>query len=798
MRSVLVVDPNPSLRLSLRVQFAEYPLTLTECDGDASAALALAAGPDAVVAPAAQARRLVKEMERLEREPSLVLLYRADDAAATEVLARLAAEGHAFQSIECSEAAVHVARRVVRALDGRRSVRVGAPKQARLRFRLDGHSCSLAVFDVASHGLSAEVSSNFAVDRISPGVVLARASLFSGAQRLSTERTLVVRSLRRVSGPGEMPRFVAGLAYQQARAEASPLFNTDALQVRATLQRALRRDEPFRLYGPSGVVLQTDPQDATITPGGELILSSGLDGHGLREGDVISLVVDFGGQTLCGEVSILSVGAGRLMLSLPRTLSVSRGREGLRFVAPSSSGWRAWHRCPFRNEDRLHLVERLDGSRVTLRVDPGAEALPPGLLIDPVVLTTAKGEVLLFRAEVETEVEPAPGGGGQVTLLLQGVSRKQASMLRNAAVAARYPLAQPLLTVPFSDVWTLMRDSHQFFPDYPVDDPSCAPRLCAAQEALESSDGELGRSYVYTDQGRPMGHASGLRIYRRTWLMGHLAVLPGFHRSDQASRELSALALEYGEMLEDVDFVRYVWRTENRWPNRYSSWLSRRVGQESRSRLAFFHYLRCPVGALRPCPEAENLVRRAERADLVALEAHLRRNGNLVTLLSDDLTADTLELEQLSSRFAEVGLERRREVWVVDGPGAPAAFGLLERSTRGLSWPELTNALKLVVTTEDAERGDAARRALAVHAAESNQARGMPSTVVLATEEDLAVLATLGFESLGKTAEWTFARSLVGAWDNLTRAVTERFARRAAGQAARSAEAVVQHTEQAA
>ena len=89
MRSVLVVDPNPSLRLSLRVQFAEYPVTLTETDGDTSAALA--AGPDAVVAPAAHARRLVKEMERLEREPTLLLLYRADDDAATEVLARLAA-----------------------------------------------------------------------------------------------------------------------------------------------------------------------------------------------------------------------------------------------------------------------------------------------------------------------------------------------------------------------------------------------------------------------------------------------------------------------------------------------------------------------------------------------------------------------------------------------------------------------------------------------------------------------------------------------------------------------------------
>jgi hypothetical protein len=420
------------------------------------------------------------------------------------------------------------------------------------------------------------------------------------------------------------------------------------------------------------------------------------------------------------------------------------------------------------------------------------------MLLDPVVLSAANGEVLLFRGEVESPMAPAPGGGGQVTVVLHDVSRKQAAMLRQASVAARYPHAQPLLSAPFSDVWTLMRDSHQFFPDYPFDDASVPKRIGAAQEALESADGELGRAFLYCDQGRLVGHASGLRVYRRTWLMGHLAVLPGFHRSDQASRELSALALEYGEMLEDVDFVRYVWRTENRWPNRYSCWLARRVGQESRSRLGFFHYLRCEPRALRPAAGPGLAVRRAERADLMALEAHLRRTGDLVTLLSDDLTADGLELEQLSSRFAAVGIERRREVWVVDGLGEPLAYGLLERSTPGLCWPELTNALKLVVATADASRGDAARVALSLHAAENNRVRGMPSTVVLAADEDLAALAPLGFQSLGKTAEWTFARSLVGDWDNLTRAVTERFARRAAIQATRTANAPAPGAEQAA
>jgi len=797
MRSVLVVDPSPSLRLSLRVQLSAYPLTLAECDGDASGALAL--GPDAVVAPAAASRRVVKELERLEREPTLVFLYRADDEAATEVLVRLAAEGHAFHSVEASEAAVHVARRVVRALDGRRSVRVSVAQETRLRFRLAGRPCSLSVCEVSSHGLSAEVSTDFAVDRISPGVVLPRASLFRGTRRLTAERTVLVRNLRRVSAPGEAPRFIVGLAFQEAPLLLPPPVQTDATHVRATLVRALRRDEPLRLYGPAGVVLQADAAAASLNSAGELLLGCGVDGHGLRPGDVATLVVDFGGQTLSGQVSIRSVGPGRLTVCLPRSMSVSRGREGLSFVAPSSSGWRAWHRCPFRGEDRLHLVERLDGARVTLRADPYAEVLPPGMLLDPVVLTTAQGQVLLFRAEVETQMAPAPGGGGQVTVLLHGVSKKQSSMLRQAAVSARYPAAQGLLSVPFPEVWTMMRDAHQFFPDYPFDDAEAASRIGATQEAVESADGELGRAYVYCEDGKPMGHASGLRVYRRTWLMGHLAVLPGFHRSDQASRELSALALEYGEMLEDVDFVRYVWRTENRWPNRFSSWLSRRVGQESRSRLGFFHYLRCPMEALRPGPLAGLLpVRRAERADLEYLEAHLRRTGDLVTLLSDDLTADALELEQLSARFAEVGLERRREVWVVDGPLSPLAFGLLERSTAGLSWPELTNALKLVVTAKDAGPGDAARAALTLHAASSNRARGMPSTVVLAADADLPALARLGFSSLGKTAEWTFARSLVGEWDNLTRAVTERFARRAAAQSARAEVAVLLETEQAA
>ncbi|HMK71825.1 MAG TPA: hypothetical protein VK454_00725, partial [Myxococcaceae bacterium] len=212
---------------------------------------------------------------------------------------------------------------------------------------------------------------------------------------------------------------------------------------------------------------------------------------------------------------------------------------------------------------------------------------------------------------------------------------------------------------------------------------------------------------------------------------------------------------------------------------------------ESRSRLGFFHYLRCELGALRRGGAGGLGVRRATPADLASLEAHLRRTGDLVALISDDLTAEALELEQLEGRFARVGLERRREVWVVDGGATPLAYGLLERTTPGLCWPELTNALKLVITTSDPALAGAARTALALHAAESNRARGLASTVVLAADDDLPALLPLGFQSLGKTAEWTFARSLVGEWDNLTRAVTERFARRVAAQAA-------QRTEQAA
>jgi len=785
MRTVLVVEPNPSLRMALRAHFAAYPVTITEVDGDGLGALDT---PDAIVAGAALARRLVKELERLEREPTLVLLYQAEDAEATELLARIAAEGHAFQSVECSGPVVHVARRVARALDARRSVRVEVPGETRLRFRLQGRPYTLAVREVASHGLSAEVGPDFAVERMPPGLSLPRAGLFRGARRLLADRPLEVRNLRRTSPPGEPPRFVVGLAFQGPRVESPALYHADPLHVRATLQRALRREEPLRLSGPAGVVLEAPPTEATLTARGELILGCGLEGHGLRPGDVASLSVDFGGQTLSGEVSIRAVETGSLILGLPRVLTVTRRREGLRFVAPTSFGWRAWHRCPFRSEDRFHTVERLDGPRVTLRVDPASEVLPPGLLLDPVVLSAANGEVLLFRGEVETPVTPAPGGGGQLTVLLHDVSPKQAAMLRQAAVAARYPHARPVLSVPFSEVWTLMRDSHQFFPDYSFDDPAVPQRIGRAQEALESADGELGRAFLYLENGRPIGHASGVRVYRRTWLMGHLAVLPGYHRSDQASRELAALGLEYGEMLEDVDFVRYVWRTENRWPHRFSSWLSRRVGQESRSRLSFFHYLRCPVGALRGAGGPALRVRRATAADLAALEVHLRRTGDLVTLLSDDLTADALELEQLGGRFARVGLERRREVWVAEGGAQPLAYGLLERTTPGLCWPELTNALKLIVATSDPALAEAARASLALHAAESNRTRGMPSTVVLAADEDLPALLGLGFESLGKTAEWTFARSLVGEWDNLTRAVTERFARRVAAQVSQRAE----------
>ncbi len=332
--------------------------------------------------------------------------------------------------------------------------------------------------------------------------------------------------------------------------------------------------------------------------------------------------------------------------------------------------------------------------------------------------------------------------------------------------------------VSFAEIWSMMESAgYSFHPDYPFKDPkrSYLPDLAETHRRVYGDFG-LGSSIVWNDGGRVVGQAAGLRIHSRTWLVQHLAVASSFRRSEFVAHDLSSLVVEIAESLRDVDFIRYSWRLDNRYMNRLNGWMARVMNQRNLSWVRQLNYLRRPSAS--GLPASTMAVRPGTREDMQAIELHLRATGEVLRVTCEDLNADEFELGTLRDRFAAAGVERGRKLWVVDLSSGGAVYLFAEAASPGINLVETTNALYFIVPDREAAGVREACRSLVSHAAADCERRGRPSLVFLAGDGELEVLSELGFESLGRFAEWFFHRSLIRTWFNLSRSMFERVERR--------------------
>ena len=329
--------------------------------------------------------------------------------------------------------------------------------------------------------------------------------------------------------------------------------------------------------------------------------------------------------------------------------------------------------------------------------------------------------------------------------------------------------------VPFPRLWKLMEAArYRFHPDYPFGDAPPPARLGETHQQVYST-GDLGRSLIYSNEKGLQGQVAALRIHSRTWLVQHLVVQPGMRRNEQISYELSNLIIELGEIQQDVEFIRYSWRKDNRWPSRRMGWLARAMETPGLSILRHFSYLRLPLTSGPPTTVGTlPRVREGVRNDFVWIEMHLRDRGDLVRVLSEDLLTDEVDLKGLGERFRAHGLHRARRVFVVDGDNGPLAVALAEEGTPGLNLIEKTNSFSFIVPRRDHPRTGEALQALVQRCVEHARERGQPSAVALVDDEDAEMLQQAGFENLGRFSEWIVHRSMFRRGCELWRSVFER------------------------
>ena len=789
VRDVLVVHPNAGRRAALASALPSCRVVAVESKREATSRMGDSA-PALIIAPPDGARLFLREVERAAPDALRVFICSQADSAGLEELIQSAAEGHIFSILDETLAGPELGRTITHLMQHRGSASISLPPNYTVHFEVNGQPFSARGLEVGNFGATFQLPVEAPITAFPPGAVLQDVRFVHEGQCVFHTAWAHVQRAHPVRS-SEAPHLWLGVSWGLAmhqQPQAPSVTISDCAEVLVTLRKALRReatlwlqlaDNPavqIRLESPSADVVD----DIAILQGQGSALLPGT------VGDVVHLSFEMAGQGYSGVGSLLvNDPDGKMVVRVPRALSIRNWRSLPRFKTGPERRFLLSFQAPVTGQRTTRAVLDLSVGGLSFPFDASCEILPAGLKFDASLVLpdgTAVPCSLEMRSIQALPSEGRADGGlrpfraGARFLSLPTVAR---DAILNAFISARCAPGKDGALVSFPEIWKLMDQArYRFHPDYPFDmDPRVLEQLADTHRKLYTS-GDLGRCVVYQGAEGLMGHAAGLRIHSGTWLVQHLAVRPTFRRQDPVSQELSALLVELGEALSDIEFVRYSWRRDNRWPNRLAGWVARLLHvDQGLSLLRHFNYLRLSLDSVPPAPEGLPPVRCGTQADFVWLEAHFRARGELVRVLSEDLQADKVELKALSERFRAHGLHRRRRVFVVDGDRGPLALALSEEGTLGLNLIEKTNSFTLVVPEPNHPHAPAAVRALIQRCVEHARDMGRPSAIALAEHDQVAWLTEAGFVNLGRFSEWTFHRSMIRGWCELVQSLFDRLLR---------------------
>jgi hypothetical protein len=146
----------------------------------------------------------------------------------------------------------------------------------------------------------------------------------------------------------------------------------------------------------------------------------------------------------------------------------------------------------------------------------------------------------------------------------------------------------------------------------------------------------------------------------------------------------------------------------------------------------------------------------ATPADWAEIRRRLVAVGQTASLAAEDLCSAP-DLSEAGDAFREMGLERRREALVARRGGRLAGFALLEFSSMGLNFSELTNAFRLHAFDPDPE----VTAVLAARARDRYGEAGRANAIGLVERLEPGPWAAAGFAHLKSYSCWTVHRSVM-------------------------------------
>ncbi|MGQ0505681.1 MAG: PilZ domain-containing protein [Myxococcaceae bacterium] len=754
--TVLLIHPDPK-RLTRIAQALEGDFrTLTASTSAGAVALMKGKAVDVVVADSSMGVGLLDELEVREPQAPRVLLF--GEKGLDDVVEAIGDE-HSFVPMQESMDGTALTGKLKALVQPRRHVRLSTDGLV-IRLTLPGNrTFSRPLMDFGSGGLAFRLDRNDEVGQLLPGARLMHVSVWRGTEELLSGVHGRVRNLRalRPEEGGNGYRVGVELLEEPPTEVQHDEWIREWPPRLSLLRRAARR---------TGIAVERvdDDGDVCVFHGAQadarsrLLVLGGPPAPEWEVGDVVRGTFDLGGRSYSFLTSIVSLSAQeKLSLKLPPVLKAAPRRRAVRrHVIAEGERFEVELTSPWQESATSRRILDLSTSGCSWMTDTRRDVLPPGTRLPQLRVRLPDGSALVTPGRVRSVVRR---GGPERTIARCGVSFEGISLgdqvrIADAILHTGLPGVEDANGVPFAELWSFFRETGFLYPEKLERLRPVLPQIEATLTALLSKPNDIFKALVFRNT-QLLGHLSALRAYPQTWIVQHLATRHEGAGRLAAARMLNLGITDYSEQLPQMEWLRVYFRPNNRWPARVFGRFARRVNDPSVCDLRTFAYL---VGSTAPsevsAPGIE--VRRAEPVDARWIEQHFVEVGRTLEVRAADLNFTGLELSKVSRRYAQLGLTRRREVWVAQRAGRPIAFALVQISSLGLNFSELTNAVSLHFL----ERDDAAGAALLEVAKSRHRELGREGCVALGDAADVPLFTSLGWAQTKEYTCWTGHRSL--------------------------------------
>jgi hypothetical protein len=368
---------------------------------------------------------------------------------------------------------------------------------------------------------------------------------------------------------------------------------------------------------------------------------------------------------------------------------------------------------------------------------------------------------------------------------LVGADATQRLRLANFVMRLRFPGIDDVGRVGSDELFQFLRETGFLTP---AKEESLRPVVDEVRQAFDALYAAPSRMFkavaARDDAGALVGHVSGVRAYRHTWMAQHLTARPTVH----IGHMLNLGAAEYFCQNPDFEYFKIYFHADNKWPARVFGGFARMQRDSERSVLRSYRHLALRTDAVvAPSPAGIDVLE-ASADDLAIVERHFVQRERNLLLRADDLTRQTLQLSELNKSFGELGLTRRRRVLCAMRRNVCLGFVLAEVSSPGLNLSEALSAFQVFVTDEGQREADDVRRALVAAVVPIYRNAGRPIARGLIAPGEIADWQRIGVAVSDEISMcWTYHRTLCAQFcDHVERlfAAVERRSRRARTQTA--------------